>query len=46
MVHESAKVNGKSKLAVIGLMYKIGRPDRLLSKVTIFFFFVDPNQRN
>lgn len=34
MVHESAKVNGKSKIAVIGLMYKIGRPDRVLSKLS------------
>lgn len=34
MVHESAKVNGKSRIAVIGLMYKIGRPDRLLNKLS------------
>ncbi|WJX11643.1 carbonic anhydrase [Trifolium repens] len=34
LVHESAKVNGKSKIAVIGLFYKFGRPDRLLTKLS------------
>jgi len=44
MVHESAKVNGKSKIAVVGLMFKIGRPDRVLSKVTIFFLLIQTKE--
>ncbi|CAI8583855.1 unnamed protein product [Vicia faba] len=32
MVHESLKINGKSKIAVVGLLYKIGGPDPLLTK--------------
>lgn len=34
MVHESPKINGKSKIAVIGLLYKIGRPDPVLTKLS------------
>ncbi|XP_058747168.1 alpha carbonic anhydrase 7-like [Vicia villosa] len=34
MVHESSKINGKSKIAVVGLLYKIGRPDPLLTKLS------------
>ncbi|CAJ2672491.1 unnamed protein product [Trifolium pratense] len=34
LVHESAKINGKSKIAVIGLLYEIGRPDPLLTKLS------------
>lgn len=45
MVHESPKINGKSKVAVVGLLYKIGRPDPVLAKVTSLMF-VDPNHRN
>lgn len=40
MVHESSKRNGKSKIAVVGLLYKIGRPDPLLAKVTLFLEFI------
>lgn len=46
MVHESPKINGKSKIAVIGLLYKIGRPDPVLTKVIINFILFDgPNQK-
>ncbi|KAL5067817.1 hypothetical protein RYX36_018704, partial [Vicia faba] len=34
MVHESSKRKGKSKIAVVGLLYKIGRPDPLLAKLS------------
>lgn len=34
MVHESKRINGKGKIAVVGLFYKIGRPDSVLNKVT------------
>ncbi|XP_057425752.1 alpha carbonic anhydrase 7-like [Lotus japonicus] len=34
MVHEGPKVNGKSKIAVVGLLYKIGRPDPILNKLS------------
>ncbi|KAL5067816.1 hypothetical protein RYX36_018703, partial [Vicia faba] len=34
MVHESLKINGKSKIAVVGLLYKIGGPDPLLTKLS------------
>lgn len=36
MVHESSKTNGKSKIAVIGVLFKIGRADPVLTKVTSF----------
>lgn len=35
MVHESLKICGKSKIAVVGLLHKIGGPDPLLTKVYI-----------
>ncbi|CAK8571441.1 unnamed protein product [Lathyrus sativus] len=34
MVHESSKRKGKSKIAVVGLLYKIGRPNPLLTKLS------------
>ncbi|CAK8571440.1 unnamed protein product [Lathyrus sativus] len=34
MVHESSKRKGKSKIAVVGLLYKMGRPDPLLTKLS------------
>ncbi|XP_062119135.1 alpha carbonic anhydrase 7-like [Humulus lupulus] len=34
MVHQSHEVNGESKIAVTALFYKIGKPDRFLSKLT------------
>ncbi|KAG4996235.1 Alpha carbonic anhydrase 7 [Glycine soja] len=33
MVHESKRINGKGKIAVVGLFYKIGRPDSVLNKI-------------
>lgn len=33
MVHQSHEVNKESKIAVTALFYKIGKPDRFLSKV-------------
>ena len=34
MVHLSTDPNLKNKIAVIGVLYKIGKPDKFLSKVT------------
>nr|AFK36418.1 unknown [Lotus japonicus] len=34
MVHESRKINGKSKIAVVGVMYNIGQPDPVLNKLS------------
>ncbi|XP_058771169.1 carbonic anhydrase Nec1-like [Vicia villosa] len=34
MVHESLKICGKSKIAVVGLLHKIGGPDPLLTKLS------------
>jgi len=34
MVHESKSKNGKTKIAVVGILFKIGRPDPILSKVS------------
>ncbi|XP_027367401.1 alpha carbonic anhydrase 7-like [Abrus precatorius] len=34
MVHESPNTNGKSKTAVVGLLYKIGRSDPVLNKLS------------
>ncbi|CAK8571443.1 unnamed protein product [Lathyrus sativus] len=36
LVHESPKINGKSKIAVIGILYKFGRPDPTLTKLSKF----------
>lgn len=36
LVHESPKINGKNKIAVVGILYKFGRPDSILTKVTLF----------
>ncbi|KAI4300343.1 hypothetical protein L6164_033732 [Bauhinia variegata] len=33
MVHQSKSPDGKSRIAVVGIMYKIGRPDPFLSKL-------------
>lgn len=46
MVHESKNIKGKTKFAVVGLFYKIGRPDPVLKKVTSFNLFNDPKRRN
>ncbi|XP_058747185.1 carbonic anhydrase Nec1-like [Vicia villosa] len=32
LVHESTKVNGKSEIAVIGILYKIGEPNSILTE--------------
>ncbi|XP_057743640.1 alpha carbonic anhydrase 7-like [Arachis stenosperma] len=34
MVHESPEANGKTKVAVVGLLFKIGRPNPILSKLS------------
>ncbi|KAL9318203.1 hypothetical protein ACSQ67_014720 [Phaseolus vulgaris] len=34
MVHESKSKNGKTKIAVVGILFKIGRPDPILSKLS------------
>ncbi|KAI5395716.1 alpha carbonic anhydrase 7 [Lathyrus oleraceus] len=34
MVHESAMINGKTQIAVVGVLYKFGQPDRLLEKLS------------
>jgi len=34
MVHERKSENGKVNIAVVGLLFKIGRPDPILTKVT------------
>ncbi|KAG4970588.1 hypothetical protein AAZX31_13G129000 [Glycine max] len=36
MVHESKNIKGKTKFAVVGLFYKIGRPDPVLKKLSKF----------
>lgn len=36
MVHESKSANGKKKIAVVGLLYKVGGPDPLLNKLSKF----------
>lgn len=35
MVHESTEALVKNKIAVVGVLYKLGRPDAFLSKVII-----------
>ncbi|CAL5207289.1 unnamed protein product [Lathyrus oleraceus] len=44
MVHESLKINGKSKLAVVGLLYKIGGPDPLLTKLSNYIETVEDSK--
>ncbi|XP_058771170.1 alpha carbonic anhydrase 7-like [Vicia villosa] len=34
LVHESLKINGKSKIAVVGILYKYGRRDSILTKLS------------
>ena len=34
MVHESSDPSVKYKIAVVGLLYKVGQPDQFLSKVS------------
>ncbi|KAK7392497.1 hypothetical protein VNO78_20937 [Psophocarpus tetragonolobus] len=36
MVHESKSKTGKNKIAVVGLLFKIGRPDPVLKKLSKF----------
>ncbi|KAL2323194.1 hypothetical protein Fmac_027573 [Flemingia macrophylla] len=36
LVHESKSTNGKGKIAVVGLLFKIGRPDPILNKLSNF----------
>lgn len=46
MVHQSFDPNATYKIAVIALLYRIGRPDPFLSKVHISFFLLYKNKNS
>lgn len=45
MVHVSPQPDGTNKTAVVGVLYKYGSPDPLLSKVRAIIFTINEEQK-